>query len=439
MENQEYFVFGIKTKIISFILIAVGLLTLLINILSPDLTLSTSYPESTSFLETKIQHKEGFIKEEKVLDKKVEKYKPDYHKKRIWGNILINNYYFISIALAAIVFITVQYLSNAHWAVLIKRIPEAMASFLPVGLILMGILIFGIHSLYHWSHVGTDPHLGVDKIIVWKQGYLNEPFFIIRILLYFITWIAFSWIMKRLSDQDDISIDHNLKRYHKNNKISILFLLFFTLTYSFASYDWIMSTDSHFFSTMYSVNTFAGLFYRGIAVIALITIILKEMGYLKEVNENHFHDLGKFIFAFGIFWVYTWFFQLMLIWYANMPEETRYYIERLNGDVNVLLLIINIIINWFIPFFVLMSRPTKRNPIVLKWMAILLIIGHWVDTFILVMPSIMGGSTQIGFLEIGVFLGYVGLFIFVFAYSLSKKPLIIKHHPLLEESIRHHQ
>ncbi|MDH4127224.1 MAG: quinol:cytochrome C oxidoreductase [Spirochaetota bacterium] len=371
---------------------------------------------------------------------------PEHHAQRLWANVLINNFYFVGLSLGAIFFIAIQYASNAGWSAVLKRIPEAMGSFLPVGAVLMIIFFFGgMHSLYHWTEPTYDP------VIANKIKYLKEPLFLLRIVIFFGIWIFFWWILRRFSLKEDM--EANYKHYKDSRKYSIIFIILFAITITYASVDWLKSLDSHWFSTMFGVYAFSGIFIHSLAVITIITILLREKGYLPYVNDSHYHDLGRYIFAFSTFWIYIGFFQFMLIWYANMPEETAYVVDRVGGSLitakeympiprNTLLwlFILNIGVNWLVPFLALMSRDSKRNPLILKIVCAVLIWGHWLDIYILVMPS-----TQVSVIVIHeiavfslVFLGYAALFYYVFAHFLSRANLIPKNHPYIHESTHHH-
>ncbi|MDH5680383.1 MAG: quinol:cytochrome C oxidoreductase [Spirochaetota bacterium] len=363
--------------------------------------------------------------------------------KRYWGNLLLNNFYLVAMGLGATFFIAIQYVSNAGWSAGLKRIPEAMGSVLPVSFIFMLIIFyFGGHTLYHWTHDTVDP------IILGKSGYLNEAFFFIRMAVFFGLWIIFWLLFRRSSVQEDF--EGGMDHYRKTRRNSILFIIVFALSITFSGFDWLMSLDPHWFSTMFGVYTFAGVFVHSVAVMVLILILLKDNGYLKNINNDHYQDLGKYLFAFSTFWMYIFFFQFMLIWYANMPEETAYWRDRIGGleymtdgtvryfYTNTLYLFIaNFVINWFVPFLVLMSRNAKRKRPVLLGISVVLIVGYWLDLFLMIMPS-LNRSFSIGFLELSMFLGFVGLFIFIVMTTLSKAPLQPQKHPFLEESEHHH-
>ncbi len=356
---------------------------------------------------------------------------------RVWANIWQNNIFFVAIALGGGFFISFNYLANAGWFVLVKRVPEAMTTFIPYILPLMLIVfIFGGHDLFHWTHeelYDVNNKETYDSIIAGKRGYLNPPFFLIRMVVYFVLWTFLTYMLRKLSLREDIEGGTNL--FRKRVMYSAFFIVVFAITTSTAAWDWLMSIDTHWISTLLGWYLFASLFVSGMAAITLLVIYLKKQGYLSQVNDEHLHDLGKFIFAFSVFWTYLWFCQFMLIWYANIPEETIYFHERLT-DFRVLFFV-NFGINFFLPFFILMTRNAKRRMSILVGVSIMVLIGHWLDFFLMIMPGSVGSSAHIGYLEVGITLGYLGLFIFIVLNTLTKASLVPKKHPYLEESIHH--
>jgi hypothetical protein len=349
---------------------------------------------------------------------------------RAWANFLLNNFYFFSIALSGLFFISVHYVCNASWGTGLRRVPEAMLAYLPVSVILMTVLFFGMPSLYHWSHPDFVLH---DPILEAKKPYLNIPFFYIRWALFSLVWLFFAKKMRDYSLMQDRNGDPAMTQ--KNFRLGAVFLVVFSFTYSLTSYDWIMSLEPHWYSTIFSIYTFAGLFLHGMGVITLMVLFLRSQGYLREVvNENHLHDLGKLIFAFSTFWAYIWFFQYMLIWYANLPEETIYYqMRHQNGWMA--LFILNLILNWIVPFFVLLPRGAKRNEKVLWGISLSLLIAHWLDLYLMVIPGTLTKIT-LGPTEILTSLGFLSLFFFVVLRALARAPLAPYRDPYFEESIR---
>lgn len=362
---------------------------------------------------------------------------------RAWANLLLSNFYLMAIALAGTFFLAVQYVAQAGWAVGLKRVLQAMGMYLPfAGIFMLLIFLFGGHDLYHWTHESLyieklpdgTPNPEYDEIIAGKSGYLNTAFYLARMIAYFAIWIGFAYLLRKESLREDL--DGDIKHYNKSVKYSAIFIVLFAITSSTSAWDFIMSIDTHWYSTLFGWYTFAGLFVTGLSVITLLTLYLKSQGYLEKINENHFHDLGKFMFGFSIFWTYLWFSQFMLIWYANIPEEVAYY--QMRWEHYKFLWVANLLINFFFPFLVLMSRDAKRKMRILTIVAIVLLIGHWIDIFLMVMPGTVGHEWNIGLVEIGTTLGFAGLFILVVFRALSKAPLVPQKHPMLIESVHHH-
>jgi hypothetical protein len=358
--------------------------------------------------------------------------------KRLFINLWLNNVYFTGIALVGTFFVAVQYVAYAGWSVLIKRIPEALSYFLPIGgIVMLLVYLFGSHDIFHWTHEYlydiNDPRY--DPIIAGKAGYLNTVFFLIRMVVFFGLWILFFNWLRKLSINEDLH--GGTAYYHKSIRVSAMFLVVFGVSSSMAAWDWVLSIDTHWFSTMFAWYVFASWFVSGLAATTLTVIILKQNGYLKMVNANHLHDLGKFVFAFSIFWTYIWFSQFMLIWYANIPEESIYFIERL-GDHYRWIFFMNLLVNFAFPFLVLMTRDAKRQMIMLKIVTITILVGHWFDFYLMMMPGTMRSDAGIGFIEIGTALIFLGVFLITFTKGLSKASLVPVNHPFLEESIHHH-
>jgi hypothetical protein len=375
--------------------------------------------------------------------------KSDEHEQaRFWGSLLQNAVYFLLVTNAAMFFICATTLSWGGWQMSFRRVTEAISTCVPVigvitGVILLALVFGPNHVIYHWA----DPSVvAKDEIIRYKSGFLNKGFFTIWTVITIALWSLLGRKMRQLSrgsDKRALTIAEG-KRYMWNNTVwASLYIVFFALTVmSSIPWLWLMSIDAHWYSTMYSWFTFASTFVAGLALITLFVIYLKNRGYLELTNEEHLHDLGKFIFAFSIFWTYLWFSQYMLIWYSNQPEETRYFIARIGNRVKSSpykgIFFLSLIINFIAPLLILMKRDSKRNYTTMTFMAVVILFGHWLNFYQMVFPTISPAHLPLMLFDFGVALGFVGLIIFVTGRSLSKYPLIAKNHPFIKESIIHH-
>lgn len=350
-----------------------------------------------------------------------------FRVEKTWANLLLNNYYFISIAIGATFYYAIQYITQSGWSAQFQRIPLAIGTYLIIAGILILLLIFGMESLYHWSHSDAALH---DPIIAHKSPYLNKPFFFIRIIVFFSLWILMTRLLLMTSIKEDQVI--GLKYFNRSELYSKIYIFILAVTFSLFTFDLIMSIDVHWFSTVFAIKNFISGFYHSVAIIVLIVLALNNLGYYKKLNKSHLHSFSKYIFILGIIWVYLLFVEYLVIWIGNIQEETIYFVPRIQGKWKILFFM-NIILNWIIPFFVLMSDKAKQNKQVILFICIILIIGQWVDLYLQIMPGALG-EFRIGIIEIGIFAGYIGLFTLIVGKALSKIPLIPKNHPYLKES-----
>lgn len=367
--------------------------------------------------------------------------------KRIYTSLWHNNVFFAGIGIIGLFFIAIQYAAQAGWSAPIKRIPLAIGHWIPFAGIMMLILWFVVKAdVFHWTHHDLYVKGGADydAIIDGKGGYFFWPladggfplFYIFRMVAFFGLWyLFFVWIKKEMLAED---IDGSTAHWYTSRKLSAIFLVIFGYSSSVAAWDWVMSIDTHWFSTMMGWYVFASWWVTGLATITLIVAGLKSAGYLKMVTPNHLHDLGKFVFAFSIFWTYIWFSQFMLIYYANIPEETVYFITRMKNNPYSWIFYTNLILNFVLPFLLFMTRDAKRHMSMLKVVCPIVITGHWFDFYNMITPGVMKGQGGVGFLEIGLGLVFMSVFLFVVLNALSKVQLVAKHHPFMEESLNHH-
>ncbi|TDQ75723.1 quinol:cytochrome C oxidoreductase [Sphingobacterium yanglingense] len=359
---------------------------------------------------------------------------------RTYANLLLMGYYFTCVCAAGAFFVALQLVTQSAWSAGLIRIPQAMASILPIAsLVLLVIVGLGLytHNLYHhWHAEGlTDPNSpNYDALVAGKAAFLNVPGFLIRQILFMGTYSIFAFILAKLSYNEDLQ--GGLTSYKKGFKLSAIFLVIFGFTTPIWSFDTIMSLEAHWFSTMFGWYNFAAMWVSGLCVITVILILLKKAGYMAWVNENHLHDLGKLIFGFSIFWTYVWFAQFMLIYYSNIPEETVYFYKRFEPEYK-LWFWLSIVINFVAPLLLLVDRDAKRKQNAMLFVAILLLCGHWLDYYIMVMPGTVDTERGFGIVEVGTAIGFCGLFTFLVLSKLSKHALAPKNHPFLDESLHH--
>lgn len=355
---------------------------------------------------------------------------------RLWANLLVNSFFFMAISMGALFFLALQYATESGYSVAVKRVIESITTYLPIGAIFMLVIFIagalGFNHIYEWM---DHEVVKEDKIIAGKQGYLNIPFFFARTLIYVLGWTYFQRLFRKKSLEADLMGDDNHIIHFKTMKAAATFLVFFAVTSSTVAWDWIMSIDVHWFSTLFGWYTFSGMFVSAMIVAILMVLYLKKLGHLEFVNESHLHDLGKWMFAISFLWSYLWFSQFMLIWYSDIPEEVTYYLFR--WEHYKVLFYTVFFMNFALPMLFLMARDAKRNYKYLVTVGLIIFVGHWLDVFMMVMPGTVGHDWAISPLEIGMFLGFLGLFVFVVFSSLAKAPLLVKNHPYLEESLHH--
>ena len=362
---------------------------------------------------------------------------------RFWATLLQNSVYFLLVVNAVMFFFCASTLAMAGWQMSFRRVTEAIsASVIPIGIItfviLMAIVFGGKHTIYEWLDKDA---VSKDEILNGKKGFLNPAFFTFWTILTIGLWTALGIKMRKMSREIDnapLSVEEGKRYIFKNTVWASLFIVWFTLTVaSTAPWLWLMSLNAHWFSTMYSWYTFASTFVAGIALITLFVIYLKNQGYLEYTNDEHLHDLGKFQFAFSIFWTYLWFSQFMLIWYANISEETIYFKTRFEGAYTGIFYL-NLIINFLAPLLIYMRRSSKRNYATVTFMSVALLFGHWLDFYQMVFGSIYPDHVPMNLFDFGIAAGFVGLVMWQTGKVLSRFPLIPKNHPFLKESIIHH-
>jgi hypothetical protein len=402
---MNYYTFSGKEKNISFVLMGIGVIALLVGLFSKDISAT-----------------------------------------RFWANVLLEGLFFTFISLGAIFFMSLQYVAQAGWPIVIKRVYEAIGTFLPVGilvifLVILSSVIGGMKGssdiVYSWMQKGTvDPHSPIyDELIAKKSSWLNIPFVLIRTIVCCGIWIYMAMKMRQRSIESDLTNEY-LPLHFKNLMTAGLYIIFFGITEQFMAWDWVMAIDANWHSTLFGWYLFDDMWLTGVIVTVLLVIFLRKKGLLQNVNENHIHNLGLWMFALSVLWGYLWFFQFMFYWYTNIPDEVIYFQIRI--DHYRPLFWVMFCINLLLPLIVLMSRDTKRNNKYLIIVGCILLLTHWIDAYVWVMPGSIGNEWHMGILEIGLLFGFIGLFMYVVLSSLAKVPVQVKNHPYLEESIHHH-
>jgi hypothetical protein len=353
---------------------------------------------------------------------------------RTWSNLLVDGFFVLSIALGGMVFNAIHHLCGAAWSAGMRRVAEGLMATLPIGAVMMAALFFGRASLFAWASRASS--LLVDGAVAQTTRYFAVPFVFSRMALFLSVWIAFAAFMRRTSASEDVSADPTHRR--RMMRGCAAFIVVFALSFSLASIDWLLSLDPAWTSTIYAVYVFAGLLVEAVASITLVVVLLVERGQLGEyVTANHLHDLGKLLLALTTFWAYIWLSQYLLIWYSNIPEEASYYQIRTDGHW-VAWFAANLIVNWVVPFIVLLPRAAKRDPAILKWTAALVLFGRWLDLYLLVMPQTTK-TPVVGTIEVSIAIAYGGLAWYVLADALARRPLVVRHDSVLGDCVRHHQ
>jgi hypothetical protein len=357
-----------------------------------------------------------------------------------WAALYVACIFFMLITMGALAFYAIQQVAQAGWSPVLFRVMQGVTSYLLPGSIIFFILLlasgFHVNHLFTWMAEGITEkgNANYDPIIAGKSGYLNFPFWIIRAILFLTVWNLYRHFSRKNCLAQDEANDNSY--YKKNFKMSAAFLVFFIVSESIMSWDWIMSVDSHWFSTLFGWYVFASFFVSGITAIQMVTLYLKSKGYLENVNSSHIHDLSKFMFGISVFWTYLWFSQFMLIWYANIPEEVTYFVTRIN--VYGITFWGAFAMNFIFPILLLINTDFKRIAWIIVMAGSIILIGHYVDFFNMIMPGTVGDRWFIGIPEVSSLLFFLGLFIFVVFSALTKVPLVPKRNPFIEESKHFH-
>jgi len=335
------------------------------------------------------------------------------------------------VAGGSIFLVALEYVAGAVWSVPLRRVNEFLSALAPVVPLLAIPVLFNLHDVFHWTQPGA---VAADQLLIEKQPYLNIPFFVVRFLIVSLLWGLFAMLFTRNSVKQDVSRDQNLTR--RNTRLGAIFMPLFAVSVTVLAIDWAMSIEPHWYSTIFGVYFFSGTVLAGVATATLIVVLLHEGGYLPPLRPDHLYSLGALLFAFVNFWAYIAFSQFLLIWYANLPEETFWFMKRWSHGwqyVSVLL----IVTQFAVPYFALLAQDAKMNPKRLKLMAIWILAAHFLDVYWLVMPSFDGG-VPVSWIEFSYPVLGVGLVIVVLASRMNKYNLVPVGDPKLERGLSFH-
>ena len=337
------------------------------------------------------------------------------------------------LAVGSLAVVMLQYLTGGAWGIAIRRPLEAAARTLPLCVLFFLPIVFGMHSLYEWTHADV---VAKDHLLQKKTLYLNTPFFLVRTAVAFAAWLLLAYFLTRLSARQDAASDHKAID-RKLQKLSGGGLVLYALTVTWTSVDWVMSLEPHWYSTMYGVIFMVSQALAALAVATLAVLALSSrepmQGFLGGRTR---HDLGKMMFAFVMIWAYINFSQYLIIWSGNIPEEIHWYLARFRGGWGLVGLVI-LLFHFVVPFLLLLSREANRNPRLLAGAAGLLVFMRFLDTAWLVLPAFSAGKMAIHWTDLTLPIGLGGLWVWLYTRNLASRPLLPEHDPGFEEALAH--
>ncbi len=349
---------------------------------------------------------------------------------RAWSNLFVSTFYLLTIGMGGTLFIALTVVTGASWHLAFRRVPEAMAMIVPAtGVAVLAVLVLRLRE-YGWHHHGDG-----DAGTFWfKELWLTPSFWFLRSVGYLAIWSALGgWMVRRLRNEAAEGTRS------KSIRPSVLFLIAYAVTFSLASADWIMALDPLWFSTMWGVYNFSGMILSALAVVVMLCVVLSKPGRPLDgiFNTEHLHDLGKLIVGFSCFWMYIWFSQYMLIWYTNLPEEVSYFVIRTRGPWAPIV-VMSIVLNWLVPFLVLLPKSAKRSASVMLRVAVVILIGRWVDLSSMVFPSTVGETPIFGILEVAAVCGTAAAGILLIDKSLIAAHPVSVDDVYLQDSLNYH-
>ena len=352
---------------------------------------------------------------------------------RAWPDMLLASFALVCLGLAGIFFVALQYVTGALWSIPLRRVGEAMSSAIPIGGLGILVLLIARPSTYPWY---GHPVTNAEAFTGFKNAWLSYPFFLTRSFVYLAAWLWFSRAIRKNSRRQDREGGTELSK--KNTRLSAAFMVVFAVTFWLAATDWIMTLEPNWASTIYGIYSFAGMFLSGLATITLVALALRRTGPLSHgVSDAQFLDLGRLMVAFATFWTYIWFSQFMLMWYANLTEETPYFVLRTNHGWGWPFLL-NIFLNWVIPFLLLLPRTNKANPRTLVIACTVLLLGRTTDLYLLIIPSFSRQSPRLAVWDLAAVAVVVGAFSLATMRSFFASEPVPVGDPLFSASAHSH-
>ena len=362
-------------------------------------------------------------------------------KTRAYSSLLMHNYFFLSLALGAVFWMAIQYITEAGWSAAFKRVPESISHYVIFGFVFMLIVLTGLKAIFPWadpkSHFDAFDLKYLSHHLHEKAGYLNISFFVIRTIAYFIFWWLVIQLLLKFSKKEDENKEEAMHWFRKSWYYSRVYIFVWALTFIFASVDWMMSVEPMWYSHIFPVKEIISAFVHGSAAIILVIIYLYNKGYYPFMNKSHWQDLSKYVFMGSILFGYAWYFQYMLIWYGNISEETEYYYLR-RFHFSEILFVLSIVLNFVLPFSLLLWNRWARNWKFLMTAAVIFLLGKYLEHYLMIYPDTIGHPVY-GWIELGMLIGFTGLFIYVTFTAMAKRRYVLPvNHPYLEESLFHH-
>lgn len=340
--------------------------------------------------------------------------------------------FLISLGVGSLFLVSLEYLAGAVWSTPFRRVSEFFSGTIPYLVILAVPLLFTLHGMFEWTHTES---VQSDAVLKSKEAYLNVPFFLVRNVIIFAIWIIFYYLIIRNSRKQDETGDQALTTV--NIKLSTAFIVLFSITITVSAVDWMMSLEPHWYSTIFGVYFFSGITWCALAALTLAVVILREKGYfIQGIKDDHYYSLGTLMFAFTAFWGYIAFSQYMLIWYADMPEETSWFMHRWEGGW-IYASIILIIIHFIVPFFSLLSFSSKTNPKRLKFISVWILVSHFFDLYWIIMPGMAqaGRPYYFSWMDLAFPVALVGFVMIIFARMTVKYNLVPIRDPKLQRGL----